>query len=134
MKQIVLAILILVSLGLRPTEAQERQIEAAISGQVAAFKAGDFEAAFAFASPAIRQMFGSARNFEVMVRHGYAVMTDPAEMRFLERRIEKGAVWQRVFYRDPEGGVQLFDYEMVETPGGWRINAVEPVRMPRPSV
>ena len=90
----------------------------------------DFEAAFDFASTSIQTIFRTADAFERMVRQGYGVMTDPAEMRFLDRSEVAGSVWQRVLFRDASGAVFLFDYQMIETAEGWRIGAVHPVKMP----
>lgn len=39
-----------------------------------------------------------------------------------------GALWQRVFVTDAEGRGHVLDYQMVETPDGWRINAVQLLR------
>lgn len=130
MKQVLLAVLILIGFGLRNAEAQEGGIEATISAQIEAFKADDFDAAFGFASSGIQSKFGTSEAFERMVRQGYGVMTDPAEMRFLDRREESGLIWQRVLYRDAAGTAFLFDYQMIETPDGWRVGAVYPVKMP----
>ena len=108
-------------------------VEAAISGQIAALRAGDFVTAFEFASPNIRQIFRTPENFEDMVRQGYAVMLNPVDMQFMTARQEGEALWQRVLYRDLHGEVQVFDYQMVQAPEGWRINAVVRVKMPAPS-
>ena len=111
----------------------DERVEATISGQIAAFRAGDFASAFEFASPNIRRIFRSPENFERMVRQGYSVMLNPVDMQFVSAREEGGALWQRVLFRDLHGEVYFFDYEMVQGPEGWRINAVERVKMPEPS-
>lgn len=111
----------------------EEGIEATISGQIDAFRGGEFAAAFDYASPNIRRIFRDPQNFEAMVRQGYGVMLNPVDMQFLGLREEGGALWQRVLYRDLHGEVHVFDYEMIEGPEGWKINAVARVRMPAPS-
>lgn len=123
-------VLCLAALGARADDA----MEAVISRQVDAFRAGDFAGAFEFASPTIKRMFRDPENFEAMVRRGYGVMINPADMQFLALREEGGKQWQRVLYRDVYGEVYLFDYDMIEGPDGWLINAVERVRMAQPSV
>ena len=35
-----------------------------------------------------------------------------------------GGLWQRVMVTDREGRTFMLDYQMVETPDGWQINAV----------
>ena len=130
MKRVLLVLLVLMAPGVRPVMAGEAGIEATITAQVEAFRADDFEAAFDFASTSIQTIFRTADAFERMVRQGYGVMTDPAEMRFLDRSEVAGSVWQRVLFRDASGAVFLFDYQMIETADGWRIGAVHPVKMP----
>lgn len=113
--------------------AQESGIKATVKGQVEAFRAGDFEAAFSFASPVIQNVFRTPENFGVMVRQGYGVLLNPADMQFLNAREEGGKLWQRVLYRDVHGEIHLFDYEMINGPEGWKIGAVNRVDMPKPS-
>lgn len=132
MKQIVLALLIVLGMSLR-ADAQENSIEATISGQLEAFRADNFDAAFGYAAPGIQRIFGNARNFEAMVRQGYSVMTGEAEARFIAKRREAGVLWQRVQFSAPDGRVQIFDYEMILTDAGWRIGAVQRVPLPQVS-
>ena len=53
-------------------------------------------AAFDYASPTIRGIFGSPDRFGAMVQQGYPMVYRPSEVRYLERR-EFGEG------RDPEG-------------------------------
>ena len=73
-----------------PLVAQNADIEATISAQIEAFKADDFEQAFTYASPNIRDIFGSSDNFGLMVRRGYPEVWRPAEVRYLELREIQG--------------------------------------------
>ncbi|MDQ2093919.1 DUF4864 domain-containing protein [Rhodalgimonas zhirmunskyi] len=141
MKQLILVVLILVGLGVKNVRAEgdtpgmqpRNAMEQAIAGQIAAFRADDFATAFAFAAPKIQGAFGDAANFGAMVRGGYSVMLNPADMQFLARRVEGGILWQRVLYRDIHGGIHIFDYEMIEGVNGWLIGAVVPVAQPKVS-
>ena len=65
-----------------------------------------------------------------MVRNGYPMVWRPDEFRFLELRDIDGRVWQKVLIRDEFGAVHLLDYQMVQTPDGWRINGVQVLRPP----
>lgn len=105
--------------------AQGSEIENAISNQIAAFKADDFAQAFAFASPAIRGIFGTPENFARMVTQGYPMVWRPAEVSYLELRYENGSYWQKVRIVDGKGRVHILDYRMLDTETGWKINGVQ---------
>ncbi|MEH6392154.1 MAG: DUF4864 domain-containing protein [Sulfitobacter sp.] len=105
--------------------AQQADIESTITGQFEAFKADDFEGAFQFASPNLQMMFRSAENFKRMVTAGYPMVWKHSEFRFLDLREAAGTLWQKVQVTDLKGFTYLLDYQMVETPDGWRIAAVQ---------
>jgi hypothetical protein len=100
-------------------------IEATIQNQIAAFRAEDFARAFTYASPMIKGMFGTAERFGAMVQNGYPMVANPGAVRMLELRNVAGGLWQRVMVTDQAGRTHLLDYQMVETPEGWQINAVQ---------
>lgn len=104
--------------------AQETDIRGVISNQITAFQADDFGAAFGFASPNIKGIFGSPERFGAMVRQGYPMVHRPEEVRYLGLRMEAGRQVQRVMIRDGAGRVHFLDYEMIEAEGGWQINGV----------
>lgn len=108
----------------------EPAIEGTIQSQIEAFQADDFEGAFTFASPNIQTLFRSPDNFGSMVRNGYPMVWRPDELRFLELREIAGSLWQKVLIRDGAGTVHILDYQMIETPDGWRINGVQLLRAP----
>ena len=105
-------------------------IQSTISSQIEAFRADDFDEAFSFASPNIRNMFGTSDNFGLMVRRGYPMVWRPGELKFLELRDDQGLLWQKVLVQDQDGSYFVLDYQMVETSDGWRINGVYLVRPP----
>lgn len=111
-----------------PAAAQEDAIRGVIGAQVEAFLADDFDTAFTYASPTIKRMFGTPERFGAMVRQGYPMVHRPREVRYLELRTVAGALWQRVMMTDAEGRIHLLDYQMIETPDGWQINAVQLLR------
>lgn len=103
----------------------ETSIEDVIGAQIQAFQQDDFGAAFEFASPSIRRIFGSAETFGNMVQRGYPMVRWPDEVRYLDRRKSAGELWQRVLIRDRDGVLHVLDYQMVLIDGEWRINAVQ---------
>ena len=107
-------------------------IEDVIGNQLDAFNARDIDAAWTYASPNIKRLFGSSGNFGMMVEQGYPMVWDNAEVRFLELRDVRGALWQKVMVRDAQGGLHILDYQMVETSQGWQINGVQ--LLPSPDV
>ncbi|NNE88926.1 MAG: DUF4864 domain-containing protein [Silicimonas sp.] len=111
--------------------APNMEIEGTIASQIEAFRADDFAQAFTFASPNIRRMFGTSENFGMMVRQGYPMVWRPGQLQFLELRDEQGLLWQKVMVQDQEGVFFVLDYQMVETPDGWRINGVYLVQAPQ---
>lgn len=114
----------------RPAEAQENPIQSTIQNQITAFLADDFALAFTYASPTIKEVFGTADNFGRMVKEGYPMVYRPAEVEMLELREVAGNLWQRVRILDQAGRAHYLDYMMVETPDGWQINAVQLLTMP----
>lgn len=110
-----------------PVRADEAAIAAVIGAQIEAFRAGDPDAAFDHASPMIRRIFGTAENFGRMVATGYPPIWQPGPVRFLGLREEGGRLQSRVEVTDAAGRKHYFDYEMVQSETGWKINGVRPV-------
>lgn len=132
MRTIAMSLLLVVGLWL-PAQGQEAQnpaIEGTIQSQIDAFVADDFERAFGFASNNIRGLFGTSERFGQMVRQGYPMVWRPGEVQYLDLRNIDGRLWQKVMIVDQAGVPHLLDYQMIETPEGWRINAVQILRAP----
>ena len=108
-----------------PALAQEEPIQSTITSQIEAFRAADFERAFSFASPTIHGIFGTPENFGAMVVTGYPMVVDPAQVEMQDLRTVAGTLWQRVRITDQKGLAFLLDYQMIEGPDGWLINAVQ---------
>lgn len=104
--------------------AQDADVRAVISAQIEAFEIDDFEQAFSYASPTIRQVFRTPENFGVMVQRGFPMVWRPADVRFLDLENRDGALWQDVMVRDAAGDVFILEYEMIELEAGWKINGV----------
>lgn len=108
-----------------PVAAQEEPIQQVITAQIEALRASDFDRAFDYASPTIHGLFGTAGNFGSMVTTGYPMVVNPAQVEMQDLRSVAGALWQRVRITDQKGQTFLLDYQMVEGPDGWLINAVQ---------
>ena len=121
---------VIATLAALPAFAQEAPIQSTITAQIEAFKVDDFAKAFSYASPNIHQIFQTPENFGNMVKTGYPMVWHPAQVEMLDLRTVGGALWQRVRVTDQKGQSFLLDYQMIETPDGWQINAVQLQRAP----
>ena len=135
MKQILLAAILAAGVVFGPAQPAAADpasdgIQATISSQIDAFRAGDMAGAFDFASQGIRQIFGNSETFGGMVERGYAMVIDPVELRYGDLRSEAAGPVQRVLVRDAGGVWHALDYLMVEEDGAWRIGGVEIVTAP----
>jgi hypothetical protein len=119
-----------------PLRAEEpgAAIRGVIERQLDAFARDDWAAAFEFASPAIRRMFGTPDRFGAMVRGGYPMVWRPA-------RVEPGALEtgprgpvQIMLFEDAAGALWEAAYEMIEIDGAWRIDGVRISRTPDAAV
>ena len=106
-------------------EPRNPGIEDVIQGQITALKADDFAAAFTFASPTIKGMFGTPENFGAMVAQGYPMVYRPDAVRMMQLRRVAGNLWQRLMITDQAGTTHMIDYMMIDTADGWQINAVQ---------
>ena len=125
MRRIAFGLLTALCLALPVTTAKADPVQDTILNQIEAFKADDFATAFTFASPSIKSIFMSPENFGKMVTQGYPMVHRPAAVKMLELREVAGGLWQRVMITDANGKTHLLDYQMVQTPEGWQINAVQ---------
>jgi hypothetical protein len=129
MRFLVLAVLAFVILPSAP-RAQDASIPQVIENQLSAFQADDFSAAFDYASPTIKQLFGTAERFGQMVQSGYPMVHRPAEVNMLDQRTIGSSVVQRVMIRDGAGRLHFLDYQMVPSDGGWQMNGVQILQAP----
>ncbi|WP_350156252.1 DUF4864 domain-containing protein [Roseovarius indicus] len=122
MRHMIAAVLMTLALAL-PAKANE-DIEKVISNQIDAFLADDFETAFTYASPMIKDIFGTPEKFGQMVRQGYPMVWRPSEVNFLSIDRRGKELWQNVMVRDAEGALYILEYQMIPGEMGWLINAV----------
>jgi hypothetical protein len=103
--------------------ADRTAIHDVIQSQVEAFRRDDGEQAFGFASPAIRQMFGTSQVFMDMVRQGYQPVYRPRTFEFREIVTLHGQITQKVHVVGPDGQPVTAFYPMTQLPdGSWRID------------
>ena len=129
-RTILAAVLAVAAVAGGPARADGEGIRAVIGAQIEAFLADDLAAAFGFASPGIRAMFGSPDRFGQMVRQGYPMVWRPGSVRYLDLREEGGRPVQRVMIVDAQGVLHLLDYVMQPGEDGWKINGVRYVAGP----
>ena len=111
-------------------QAQDATIEDVITDQLQAFVDRDIAGAWEHASPMIQGMFGTPENFGMMVRNGYPMVWDNSDVRFLDRTEFQSWTRQEVQIQGPQGLFYILDYQMIETPDGWRINSVQVIPTP----
>jgi len=101
-------------------------IRKVIEDQIAAFKRDDGAAAFGFASPGIREMFGNPEQFMNMVRSGYQPVYRPRRFEFGAIEDLKDAPAQHVWVVGPDGeDVEAIYYMERQPDGSWRIDGCE---------
>ena len=125
MRNLAAVVVLVLAIG-GPARAEDPQaaIRDVISDQIAAFEHDDFATAFTYASPMIRQLFGSPDRFGAMVRQGYPMVWRPGEVRFAALDQRDGRTLQRVMVTDEAGVLHVLEYEMVTVDGAWRIDGV----------
>ena len=110
----------------QPAPADQRAILATIQAQLDAFQVDDWSRAFSFATPRLREMFGTPQNFMAMVRGGYMPVYRPQSVEFLDSRVVAGRTGQAVRFVGPDGVAVIAIYTMEQQPdGSWRIAAVQ---------
>jgi len=114
------------SKAISPADTQGAR--AAIQAQLKVFAADDAQRAFSFATPQLRQMFGTPENFIAMVRRGYPVVYRPASVAFLKPERDGEALVQAVHMTDADGVLWLALYHLERQPDkSWRIGGCQVV-------
>ena len=105
------------------SDADRSAIQSIIQSQVDAFRRDDGQAAFGYASPAIREMFGTPDIFLDMVRQGYPMVYRPRLFDFAGIVMKDGRPTQKVHVVGPDGRHHIAFYPMTRLPDGtWRID------------
>lgn len=115
--------------------ADPAAIRQVIQGQMDAFRSDDWNAAFAFAAPAIQSKFASPEIFRQMVTGAYQPVYRPKGVEFRTLEPSEFGPTQEVFVIGPDGLAYLAYYTMErQADGSWRISGCYLVRAQDESV
>jgi Domain of unknown function (DUF4864) len=104
------------------TAADHTAIQTVIEQQLAAFRQDDAAGAFALASPAIQEKFGTPEEFLHMVQTTYQPVYRPRHVVFKELQILAGVPTQSVLLVGPDGVPVMAFYIMQKLPDEvWKI-------------
>ena len=102
--------------------AEWASIRAVIGAQRKALVAGDATKALSYASPGIRDQFGTPEIFLAMVRNAYAALLTARYTEFLEGAALDGIVIQPLRLVAPDNTVQVALYTMEkQRDGRWKV-------------
>ena len=101
-------------------------MRAVIQAQFDAFAADDAKRAFSYATPQLREAFGSADRFIEVVRSAYPVVYRHATVGFLKPERVDGSLVQGVHLTDERGVLWLALYRLErQRDKSWRISACQ---------
>ena len=123
--RIIQALVVTICLSTSAFAGPKEDVQATISSQLAAFSIDDFDTAFTFASPSIRSMFRSPKNFAQMVQRGYPMVWRPQEFNFLEHHNDPAGRAQDIQIIDQSGTAHYLRYFLIDTVKGWKISGVQ---------
>ena len=97
---------------------------AVIERQIEAFRRDDGAAAFAFASPALREIFRDPEHFMAMVRNGYRPVYRPKSFSFDSITDTEIGLTARLSIEDAEGRTWTAIYTLEkQADGSWKITS-----------
>jgi hypothetical protein len=100
----------------------KENIIAVIDAQLDAFRSGDAEKAYSFASPGIQRQFPNSAIFMQMVMNSYNVLRQPTQVEYQDLREHFGVWVQTTQLTDLNGFTFQAFYQMEQqTSGEWRI-------------
>ena len=105
------------------SDKDESDIVNAVKLQLEAFQKDDFETAYSFASPIIKQIFKNADEFKSMIKGGYQAVYRPKSVNFGPVELIDGGAVLIVYLVDPDGNFVTATYKMQKQDSGeWLIN------------
>lgn len=105
------------------SEFDKAEIRQTIEKQLQAFGQDDFEVAFSFASPSIRQQFGSCDSFQKMVTLHYEAVYRPRSVMFRGWTMVENFPAQNILVMDDAGNLVQATYVMQQQQDrSWRIH------------
>lgn len=114
---------------LRPSSVEvSRQVRTVVESQFAAFRDGDFQRAYSFASAEIQQQF-TPQAFEQMVKDGYPVIAYWRTVAFGSVEDNGREAVLDVSVKGRRGATRFFRYVLIREADHWRIRGVQEVRL-----
>jgi hypothetical protein len=113
------------------TEQDGVSIRKVISGQLDAFRKGDGDKAFSYASPGIKQQFETSSQFFSSVKSAYEVVLVSRSIVFEDLKQIMGIVTQPVLFLASNGDTVIGSYIMEKQDNGdWKISGcyLAPIR------
>ena len=108
------------------SQGDARGVRAVILAQFEAFAADDAKRAFSYATPKLREMFGTADRFIEVVRTAYPAVYRHETVAFLKPELTEGSLVQGVHLTDAEGVLWLELYRLErQRDRSWRISACQ---------
>lgn len=105
------------------TSRDRADIRAAIEQQIQAFRKGDADTAFTFASPGIQEQFQTPQTFIKMVQTAYDPLYRARSVMFQDIGLAEGKLAQQVVIMGPDEALYRAYYLMQrQSNGDWRIN------------
>lgn len=103
--------------------SDKAEIRTVIEQQLTAFRLGEDEKAFSYASPGIQEKFRDSRRFSLMVKRHYPVVYNSRETEFLQLQYISDMWVQKIIFTDFDGDIYLAHYPMErQSDGQWRID------------
>ena len=103
-------------------DVEAQRVRAVVTAQLKAFSEDDAEAAFATATPSVRDALKKPERFIALVQGNYPMVYRAAGFAFLPPQREDGQVLQMVSIRDDEGKTWLALFSLEQQPDmSWRI-------------
>ena len=105
------------------SSSDKAEIRAVIERQLTAFRLGEDEKAFSYASPGIQAKFRDSGRFMLMVKRHYPAVYNSRETEFLQLQYISDMWVQKIIFTDFDGDIYLAQYPMERQPDGkWRID------------
>jgi len=113
------------------TEQDGVSIRKVITGQLDAFRKGDGDKAFSYASPGIKQQFETSEQFFSSVKNAYEIVLVSRSVVFEDLKQVMGIVTQPVLFLASNGDTVIGSYIMEKQDNGdWKISGcyLAPIR------
>ncbi len=107
------------------------ELFAVVENQLAAFRTADYSSAYRHAASEVQQKF-TVPQFEAMIRHDFAEMTNAQHIEFGFVNVNGAAAVVHVFFTGENGATRSFLYSLNAEGGKWKINGVQPVQSSPP--